>query len=74
LLFNAFYLPQLVVGERNLQRVQAVTLALLAASGVNDSNFPFAAFVGTTGLLAAALLLWRFDRRTRLTEELEELR
>jgi ABC-type sugar transport system permease subunit len=74
LLFNAFYLPQLVVGERNLQRVQAVTLALLAASGVNDSNFPFAAFVGTTALLAAALLLWRFDRRTRLTEELEELR
>lgn len=71
LLFNAFYLPQLLIGESNLERTGTAPLAALAYYGVIYSDYPFAAYMSTAVLLAAALLIWALNRRTNVIEGME---
>lgn len=71
LLFNAFYLPQLLIGESNLERTGTAPLAVLAYYGVIYSDYPFAAYISTAVILAAALLVWALNRRARLVDGLE---
>lgn len=71
LLFNAFYLPQLLIGESHLERTGTAPLALIAYFGVVYSDFPFAAYMSTAVLVAAVLLVWAFNRRTNVIEGME---
>lgn len=71
LLFNAFYLPQLLIGESNLERTGTAPLAVIAYFGVIYGDYPFAAYISAAVLLAAGLLLWLFNRGTRVVEGLE---
>jgi ABC-type sugar transport system permease subunit len=71
LLFNAFYLPQLLIGESHLERTGTAPLALIAYFGVVYSDYPFAAYMSSAVLVAAALLVWAFNRRVDVIEGME---
>lgn len=69
LLLNAFYLPQLVVGEGNVQRVGTSSLALIGYFAARYSDYSFAALINTAVLAVSAGLIWLFLRRSELRGE-----
>lgn len=73
LLFNAFYLPQLLVGLSNVDRTGTVTLALIGYFTATYSEYSSAAFINTIVLIAAGLLIWLFSRQTGALQGAEDL-
>lgn len=72
LLFNAFYLPQMLIGLSNVERAGTVPLALIGYYAITNSDYVFAAYINTAILAAAAGLLWLFNRQTRVVEGSEK--
>jgi ABC-type sugar transport system permease subunit len=70
LLFNAFQIPLMLTNEP--ERAGTVTLAMVGYFAMRfDSDYTFAALLNTVVLGVAFLLIWLYNRRTRVVEGIE---
>jgi ABC-type sugar transport system permease subunit len=66
LLFNAFYIPLLLISGRN---TGTETLAFLSYMSLRfDNSYSVSARLNTFALLAVMVLVWWFNRRTQIIE------
>ncbi|MCU0491646.1 MAG: sugar ABC transporter permease [Chloroflexaceae bacterium] len=70
LLFNAFYIPQMLIGDT--RPTGTATLSYIGYLVMRfDSAYSFAAMINTLVLAVAILLIWLYNRQTRVVDGVE---